>query len=94
MMALLTQRQRDELSETIPEWGVDGETIRRTFRFGDFVGSMGFVTRVAILAEKANHHPDIDVRWNKVTLVLTTHDEGGLTTRDLELAKSIDGLVR
>jgi 4a-hydroxytetrahydrobiopterin dehydratase len=53
---------------------------------------MGFVTKVALAAEKANHHPDIDIRWNKVTLALTTHDEGGLSRRDAELAQRIDAL--
>jgi 4a-hydroxytetrahydrobiopterin dehydratase len=53
---------------------------------------MGFVTRVALAAEKADHHPDIDIRWNKVTLTLSTHSEGGITTKDLDLADLCDGL--
>ena len=59
----------------------------------DFVEAMGFVTRVALVAEKAFHHPDIDIRWNKVTLRLSTHSEGGLTEKDLELAERVDGLA-
>ncbi len=54
---------------------------------------MGFVTRVALEAEKANHHPDIDIRWNQVTLTLSTHSEGGLTAKDLDLADVADGLA-
>lgn len=91
-MAVLTSEQRAELPDRLVDWTVDGELLRRTFVFADFTEAMGFVTRVAILAEKANHHPDIDIRWNKVTLVLTTHDAGGLTERDATLAERIDGL--
>lgn len=89
-MALLTDAQRSELSTSHPEWIVEGGAMRRTFELADFVEAMGFVTRVALLAEKANHHPDIDIRWNKVTLVLSTHSEGGLTDQDAALADQID----
>lgn len=58
----------------------------------DFVHAMGFVNSVALLAEKANHHPDIDIRWNKVMLTLSTHSEGGLTAKDFALAKEIEQL--
>lgn len=91
-MPVLTSEQRDELPDRLVDWTVDGELLRRTFIFGDFTEAMGFVTRVAILAEKANHHPDIDIRWNKVTLVLTTHDAGGLTENDVALAEKVDQL--
>lgn len=73
-----------------PHWTRRGKTIRRTFEFKDFVAAMKFVNKVARLAEKAWHHPDIDIRWNKVTLVLSTHSEGGLTAKDFELAAKID----
>ena len=56
------------------------------------MGSIGFVAEVALLAEKANHHPDIDIRWNRVTLVLSTHSEGGITFKDLDLAMRSNGL--
>lgn len=62
------------------------------FEFSDFVGSMRFVTAVALLSEKAFHHPDIDIRWNKVTLRLSTHSEGGLTDKDTELATQIESV--
>lgn len=91
-MPVLTPDQRGEIPHRLVDWTLDGESLRRTFVFSDFTEAMGFVTRVAILAEKANHHPDIDIRWNKVTLVLTTHDAGGLTDRDVEMAEKIDHL--
>ena len=92
-MSRLDQQQRDELTTTLPEWKVDGEVLRRTFEFSNFTAAMGFVTKVAILAEKANHHPDIDIRWNKVTLALTTHDEGGLSDKDVDLATTIRSVI-
>jgi 4a-hydroxytetrahydrobiopterin dehydratase len=91
-VAKLTSSERDEAAGTLVDWTVDGEVLRRTFEFKNFVEAMGFVTKVALAAEKANHHPDIDIRWNKVTLALTTHDEGGLSRRDAELAQRIDAL--
>lgn len=79
--------------EDHPDWSWADKEITRTYEFGDFNASMGFVTRVALEAEKANHHPDIDIRWNKVTLTLSTHSEGGLTEKDLGLADTADGLA-
>lgn len=75
---------------TLPEWSRSGEMISRTFAFKDFPAAMKFVNAVAELAEQAQHHPDVDIRWNKVTLALTTHDAGGLTEKDFELARQID----
>jgi 4a-hydroxytetrahydrobiopterin dehydratase len=72
-------------------WHLEGETITKTFVFGDFNGAMGFVTRIALAAEVADHHPDIDIRWNKVTVALTTHSEAALTSKDLDLAARFDG---
>jgi 4a-hydroxytetrahydrobiopterin dehydratase len=73
----------------LPGWERDGKQIRRTFGFDDFNGSMAFVNRVAQLAEAADHHPDIDIRYSKVTLTLSTHDAGGLTGRDFDLAGKV-----
>lgn len=92
-MARLDAAQVASLGDTIPQWAVDGDSIVRTFRFPDFVRAVGFVTMVAVVAEKAFHHPDVDIRWNRVTLRLSTHDEGGLTAKDVELATVIDGLA-
>ncbi len=75
-----------------PDWSRAGSVIARTYQFKDFVVAMKFVNRVARLAEQACHHPDIDIRWNKVTLALTTHSEGGLTKKDFLLARKIDRL--
>jgi|AMFO01.1.fsa_nt_gi Pterin-4a-carbinolamine dehydratase len=74
-------------------WRLEGEAISKTFHFPDFGSAMGFVTRVALAAEAADHHPDILVRWNRVTLTLTTHFVGALTARDTALATICDGFV-
>ncbi len=70
-----------------------GESIQRTYRFRDFADAMRFVGQVAEAAEAARHHPDILIRWNKVTLTLTTHDSGGITVQDFALAKQCDALA-
>ena len=75
---------------TVPDWKKKGGTIMRTFQFKDFPAAIKFVNAVAKLAEQAWHHPDIDIRWNKVTLTLTTHDAGGLTEKDFALAGKFD----
>ena len=77
----------------VPRWKKQGRVITRTYEFKDFVAAMKFVNAVARLAENAWHHPDIDIRWNKVTLALTTHSEGGLTKTDFHLAKQFDALA-
>lgn len=74
-----------------PGWERTGAEIRRTYRFGDFREALAFVNRVGELAERAGHHPDIDIRYNAVTLALSTHDAGGLTAQDFELARAIGG---
>ena len=76
----------------VPEWSEVGETIQRTFHFPDFAASMRFVQGVARAAESNRHHPDILIRYNKVTLTLATHDAGGITAKDFALAKEADGL--
>ena len=75
-----------------PQWTRQGDAIARTFQFKDFPAAVKFVNTVAIAAEQAWHHPDIDIRWNKVKLVLTTHDAGGLTQKDFDLARQFDQL--
>jgi 4a-hydroxytetrahydrobiopterin dehydratase len=76
----------------IPNWQLQDGKIVRTFQFKDFPAAIQFVQSVAVLAEQAWHHPDIDIRWNKVTLTLTTHDAGGLTEKDFTLARQFDRL--
>jgi 4a-hydroxytetrahydrobiopterin dehydratase len=73
----------------LPDWSVTGELLQRTYGFDDFLAAMRFVNRVAELAEAEQHHPDILVRYNKVTLTLTTHDAGGLTDRDFKFAQVV-----
>lgn len=88
-METLDQSTRTSFLAANPGWDLDGETLRQTFVFSDFIDAIGFAMRVAMAAEVADHHPDIDIRWNKVTLALTTHDAGGLTARDTDLAAKI-----
>jgi 4a-hydroxytetrahydrobiopterin dehydratase len=71
-------------------WTRDGDLIRKEFSFDSFRDSIVFVNRVATLADTANHHPDIDIRYDTVTIGLSTHDAGGLTEKDLELAEQVD----
>lgn len=77
----------------VPEWSELGGTIQRTIQFPDFVSAIRFVNHVADAAEKDQHHPDILVRYNKVTLTLSTHDAGGITAKDFAFAKKADELV-
>lgn len=74
------------------DWERQGDELVKVAKRKDFVGALGFVNDVGRLAEEANHHPDIDIRWNTVTLRLSTHSEGGLTQKDLDLAGRIDAL--
>ncbi len=91
-MPLISQDQISQELRVLKGWALVGREIRKTFELQDFVRAMGFVNSVALLSEKANHHPDIDIRWNKVTLTLSTHSAGGLTERDIALAKEIERL--
>lgn len=78
---------------TLPGWSLnDAGEITKTYVFQGFPQSLMFATAVGVLAEAAQHHPDILIRWNKVTLSLTTHDAGGLTDKDFELARQIEAL--
>jgi 4a-hydroxytetrahydrobiopterin dehydratase len=91
-MARLTAKQIEAKLAALPEWTQSGGVIQRTFGFPDFVKSMAFVNRVAEEAERAQHHPDIMVRYSKVTLALSTHDAGGITQKDIDFAVVSDGL--
>jgi 4a-hydroxytetrahydrobiopterin dehydratase len=92
-MALLTASEVTERLTKLPHWQLEGKNIVRQFAFADFVAAMKFVNAVAEEAEKAGHHPDIDIRWNKVRLALSSHDAGGLTQRDFRLAATIDNQI-
>ena len=91
-MRLLTNDQISSELSSLKGWSLAGKEIKKTFELKDFVHAMGFVSSVALLAEKANHHPDIDIRWNKVILTLSTHSAGGLTEKDFALAGAIERL--
>jgi 4a-hydroxytetrahydrobiopterin dehydratase len=91
-MAKYSAAQTKAALRFLPKWTRKGTAIARVFQFRDFATAMEFVNAVARLAELAGHHPDIDIRWNKVTLSLTTHDEGGLTEKDFDLAMKADQL--
>jgi len=92
-IARLTPAEIETALAALPGWALraDGAAIVRTFRFGDFAEAFGFMTRVAILAEKADHHPEWFNVYNRVEITLTTHDAGGLSARDVALAGAIDG---
>ena len=85
-----TEQQITSALAALPGWARTGGHISKTFMFADFNQAWGFMTRVALLAEKRDHHPEWRNVWNKVEISLTTHDAGGLSIRDLELAKAIE----
>ena len=94
MAAPLDAEARSAFTLAHPAWTLSGEIATRTLAFTDFAEAIGFVNRVSLVAEKADHHPDIDIRWNKVTLACTTHSAGGFTERDVALIEVIDGWKR
>ena len=91
----LSSGERDEAVADLPEWSLreDGLAITRDFEFADFSEAWGFMSRVALLAEAMDHHPDWHNVWNRVSITLTTHVADGLTARDVKLAVAIDKLV-
>jgi 4a-hydroxytetrahydrobiopterin dehydratase len=91
----LDEDEREDALHDLPEWEYDEarDAIGASFVFEDFGEAFAFMTRVALLAEKADHHPNWTNVWNRVDITLTTHDAGGLTARDVALARAIDALV-
>ncbi len=91
----LTDAARDALLAANPSWQLraDGQALVRTFRFSDFSAAFGFMTRVALYAEKADHHPEWFNVYNRVEITLTTHDAGGLSGRDAAMVDAIEGLI-
>jgi 4a-hydroxytetrahydrobiopterin dehydratase len=90
--ALLTGTALKERATRVPRWTVMDDRLQREWRFGSFVEAFGFVSRVALLAEKADHHPDWSNSYGRVKIALSTHDAGGLTAKDFDLAEAIDAL--
>ncbi|MEO1648599.1 MAG: 4a-hydroxytetrahydrobiopterin dehydratase [Pseudomonadota bacterium] len=91
----LSEDDRARLLADHPQWGLtrEGKAIQRTFQFGDFSEAWGFMSRVALLADSQDHHPEWFNVYAKVEITLTTHDAGGLSTRDVTMARAIDALV-
>ena len=89
-MPALSQSEADARLRSLPEWKIEGGELTRTFTHKDFRGALAFVNKVGDLAEQAGHHPDIDIRYNKVRLALVTHDAGGITAKDFDLAAAVD----
>ena len=92
-MALLSDSEVQEKLAGLSGWERSGEAIRKSFERGDFVGSVKFVASLVEPAEAMNHHPDVAVSWDTVTVTISTHSEGGLTAADFELASKIDALA-
>jgi 4a-hydroxytetrahydrobiopterin dehydratase len=93
MAELIKGDQLKTRLKKIPEWELEKKHLERTFEFDDFAESIDFVNGVAEVAEEEEHHPDIDIRYNKVRLILSTHSKGGITELDFELAERIDTLA-
>jgi 4a-hydroxytetrahydrobiopterin dehydratase len=88
-MARLNDEEIDERLSQLEGWERDGDATTRTFELDDFKGSVDFVNRITPEAEEMNHHPDLEISWNKVTVSVTTHSEGGRTENDFELARRV-----
>lgn len=90
--SLLSDEEIGARLREVPSWSREGKAIERTWKFRDFRAALSFINKVGELAEAMDHHPDIANSWATVRLTLTTHDKGGLTSLDFDLAKKIDGL--
>ena len=90
---LLNPGERQELTALLPAWTVGDTTLERDVTAATFLGAIDWVVQIARAAEDLDHHPDIDIRWRTLHLVLSTHDSGGLTARDVDLARRIDSIV-
>ncbi len=93
MVSLIEKNQLNSFIEKNPSWIIDENTIKKEFKFENFIEAFGFMSKVALLSEKIDHHPDWQNTYNKVKINLTTHDKGGITTNDIKLAESIDKLI-
>lgn len=92
MASLLTDTEIQERAKLLEGWIVEGKTLRLTRKFKDFVEAIAFVNQLVEPAEAAGHHPDLEISYNKITITLTTHDAGGLTSKDFDLAQVISRL--
>jgi 4a-hydroxytetrahydrobiopterin dehydratase len=92
-VALLSDAEIEERLSGLSGWELSGAAIAKSFKRGDFVGSVAFVSSLVEPAEAMNHHPDLEISWDTVTVTISTHSEGGLTAADFELAAKIDALA-
>jgi 4a-hydroxytetrahydrobiopterin dehydratase len=92
-MALLSDEEVQARVDQLDGWDCTGSALHKDFKRGDFKGSVDFVDRLTPVAEEMNHHPDLAISWDTVTVTITTHSEGGLTANDFELAGKIDSLA-
>ena len=93
MVSLIEKNQLNYFLEKNPSWVIDNKTIKKEFKFKNFIEAFGFMSKVAILSEKMDHHPNWQNIYNKVIINLTTHDMSGITTNDIKLAEAIDKLI-
>ena len=93
MVSLIAENQLNHFIEKNPSWIIYNKTIKKEFKFDNFIDAFGFMGKVALLSEKMDHHPNWQNTYNKVTIELTTHDKGGITINDIQLAESINKLI-
>lgn len=93
MSDLITEDEINTWMKKVPEWEIEGSALSRTVEFDEFIDGIDFVDGVAEIAEEAQHHPEIDIRWTTVILRVTSHEHGGITSSDFELASRIDNLI-
>tara|TARA_B100000700_G_scaffold281619_1_gene332490 strand:+ start:1997 stop:2284 length:288 start_codon:yes stop_codon:yes gene_type:complete len=93
MISLIDENQQVSFIKKNPSWTIYNKTLKKGFKFDNFVDAFGFMSKVALLSEKMDHHPNWQNTYNKVKIELTTHDKGGITTNDIKLAESIDKLI-
>ena len=94
MVSLLDIDQQKSFTMKNPSWTICENSIKKEYTFGNFIDAFGFMSKVALLSEKMDHHPDWQNKYNKVIIKLTSHDIGGITTNDIKLAEDIDKLIK
>ena len=92
MVSLIEKKQLDHFIQKNPSWIIDNKTIMKEFKFANFINAFGFMSKVALLSEKMDHHPNWQNTYNKVKIELTTHDKGSITILDVKLAQEMDKL--
>ena len=93
MVSLIDKNQLTFFIDKNPSWTIYNKTIKKEFKFDNFIEAFGFMSKVALLSEKMDHHPNWQNTYNKVKIELTTHDKGGITINDIKLAESIDKII-